>query len=70
MGKMRLFQAAVVWHPDLDKESEENMSSEILVEPYTTLEVDETTLAYKLVRKLDEKYINQMKQIEIIVRPF
>ena len=57
-------------NPDLDKEAEANMSSELLVEPYTTLEVDETTLAYKLVRKLDEKYINQMKQIEIIVRPF
>jgi hypothetical protein len=70
MGKLRLFQAAVVWHPDPNNEEEEKMDSVILVEPYTVLEKDDKTLAYKLVRALDEKYINQMNQIELIIRPF
>lgn len=70
MGRLRLFQVAVVWHPDTSKEEEEKMDSIVLTEPYTTLEKDETTLAYKIVRKLDEKYIDQMNQIEIIIRPF
>lgn len=46
------------------------MDSVILVEPYTVLEKDDKTLAYKLVRALDEKYIDQMNQIELIIRPF
>jgi len=70
MGRLKLFQAAVVWHPDLNKEEEEKMDSIILVEPYTVLEKDDKTLAYKLVRALDEKYIDQMNQIELIIRPF
>jgi hypothetical protein len=70
MGKLRLFQAAIVWHPDPNKEEEEKMDSVVLVEPYTVLEKDDKTLAYKLVRTLDEKYIDQMNQIELIIRPF
>ena len=70
MAKLKLFQAAVVWHPDPDKKEDEGKDSVVLIEPYTALAADEKTLAYKIVRKLDEKYIDQMVQIELIIRPF
>lgn len=70
MARLTLFQAAVVWHPNLNDEEEKTKDSVLLVEPYFTMEKDDKTLAYKIVRKLDEKYIDQMNQIEIIIRPF
>lgn len=70
MGKLKLFQAAVIWHPNMDDEAEQKLDSKLLIEPYVVLEKDEQTLAYKIVRKLDEKYLDQLNQIDIIVRPF
>lgn len=70
MGRLKLFQVAVLWHPNLSDDEEKNKDSELLIEPYFALEKDEKILAYKVVRKLDEKYIDQMEQIEIMIRPF
>lgn len=70
MAKLTLFQVAVLWHPDHKKEAEKEKDSVLIVEPYTVLEKDEKILAFKIVRGLDEKYMDQLNQIEIIIRPF
>lgn len=59
-----------MWHPDTSKDGEKNQNSELIVEPYFVTAKDEKTLAYKVVRKLDEKYVDTMNQIEILIRPF
>lgn len=70
MGKLNLYQVAVLWHPDPDKEEEENMKTKVLIDPYFELAKDEKTLAYKVVRKIDEQYVDTMNQVEILIRPF
>lgn len=70
MARLTLFQVAVLWHPDTSKEEEKNQSTRVLVEPMFELAKDEKALAYKIVKKLDDKYIDAMNQIEILIRPF
>jgi hypothetical protein len=46
------------------------MNTKVLVEPYFEVAKDDKALAYKVVRKLDDSYIDQMSQIELLIRPF
>jgi hypothetical protein len=70
MARLTLYQVAILWHPDPTKDDEKNLSTIVLVEPYFELAKDDKALAYKVVRKIDDKYIDQMNQIELLIRPF
>ena len=71
MGKSTLYEIVVLWHPDPNNDDEmKTKKSKVIIEPRYELANDEKSLLYRVSREIDEKYVEQMNQIEIIIRPF
>jgi hypothetical protein len=67
--KQKLFTYAILWHPTKE-EAEKGKKSEILVQPATILADSDKSAAIMVSRKIDEKYLTQLDQVEIIIKPF
>jgi hypothetical protein len=65
----KIYQYAVVWHPDEDQEKE-GKKSEIIINPDYLLAKDERSALITLSRNIPEKYLDQLDQLEIAIRPF
>lgn len=70
--KKRLFQYAVLFHErttnkDLQKEE---FNTQVIVPIGIMLATDEKIAALKIAREIDEKYVEQLQDIEILIRPF
>jgi hypothetical protein len=69
MAKKKLYEYAVIWHPN-EAQEKEGKSSKVLVDPSTVLEVDVKVVGLKAAMAIPDEYKDQLDQIEIAVRPF
>ncbi len=72
--RQRLFQYAVLWHPKEDKQLAGGTTitekSKIVKELTTVLAIDDKAVAILAARAIPEEYVDQLDQIEVLVRPF
>ncbi len=70
MAKLKLFQYAIILHPTEDQNTK-GVNSTLLGDGIKTILVNNTE-DVKIVagREIEDKYMHQLSQIEIIVRPF
>jgi len=67
--KQKLFQYAVIWHPN-DAQLKEGQKSKILVNLDTLLANDQNAAFLAAARKIPETYSESLDQVEIAIRPF
>lgn len=67
--KQRLFQYAVLWHPN-EAEAKEGKKSEILVQPKIVLAADQNGAQLSAAMDIPAKYKATLEQVEVAVRPF
>lgn len=68
-----MFMYAVLWHPKEQKAGETTVPSEkskIIKEPTWVLAPDDRTVGIIAARGIPEDYLEQLDQIEVLVRPF
>lgn len=66
--KLRLFEYAVLLHPETKKE--EKNKTILVKQPAWLLAKDEKQVGMLAAREVPEKYLDQLDRVEIIVRPF
>lgn len=67
--RAQLFEYAIIWHPT-EKECEQGAEPLILINPHSVLANNDDEVRIRAARLIPEGYLNQLKQIEIAVRPF
>jgi len=69
MEKQRLFQYAIIWHPTKD-EAKTGTKSLLVQDIKTILATDDRSLLILASREIPSTYLNQLEQIEIVIRSF
>ena len=69
MGKLRLFEYAVILHPEKDDNGRYRGDSE-LIEMKCVMAVDEKAATFKIARSIDADYENDYDRLEIAIRAF
>jgi hypothetical protein len=69
MEKQKLFQYAIIWHPTKE-EAKTQMKSLIVKDITTVLATDDRSLLILASREIPAMYLNQLDQIEIVIRSF
>lgn len=69
MGKLKLFQTAILFHPT-EEESKNGVNSKLVKEPEYVLAKDEKSAAMKANLAIPEEYHEKLDQIEVIVVNF
>lgn len=67
--KQTLYQYCAIWHPS-EKEAEAGTKSQIILELGSMLSNDQNSALLAVARKVPEKYVEQLDQVEILIRPF
>ncbi|MBM3136414.1 MAG: hypothetical protein FJZ89_14265 [Chloroflexi bacterium] len=67
---MKLFQYAILWHPTEKQIEDENLQSQLIVDITTVLAIDEKRALLIAARAIPEKYLTQLAQVEVALRPF
>jgi DNA-directed RNA polymerase subunit H (RpoH/RPB5) len=67
--RKRMIQYAILWHPNEDQ-AKAGQTSKFLVETTTVLAKDEKEVAVIAAKKIEDKFLDQLEQIDIVVRPF
>jgi hypothetical protein len=70
MKKSKLFQYAILWHPTEKQVKDDSAKSKILTELTIVLAADDKEVAILAARKITDEYLDQLDQVEVIVRPF
>ena len=73
MIRQRIFEYAVLYHPEEKRDKDGNVMrerSELLVDVTRVLASDEKEVATRAARALDEAYLDKLDLVEIVVRPF
>jgi hypothetical protein len=66
---MKLYEFAILYHPTAEQRKK-GQKDEIVVKPTTILAQDERTATLTAAREIPEKYMDQLDQIEVAIRPF
>jgi hypothetical protein len=66
MARLALYQYIVLKHPSKNEDGD----TKVLIPEGSVLDKNEKTVASKLLRKLPEEEMDNLENIEIIVRPF
>jgi hypothetical protein len=66
---MKLFQYAILWHPT-EKQQDDGQQSQVLVGITTVLAADHQKANVLAARAIPDGYLNQLAQVEVVVRPF
>ena len=66
---MKLFQYAILWHPN-KKELEEGLKSKVIVEITTVLAQDIQKAGMMASMEIPSEYKTVLDQVEIAIRPF
>ena len=71
-NKGKLFEYAVLFHPEPRKVGEEWVTdpSELIVEPTRVVARDDKAVAITASRAIPEKFLDKLDKVEVIVRPF
>lgn len=68
--KLKLFEYAMLLHPELDKDSKEMGKTTVLKSPAVLLAKDDKQVGILAARDIPEEHISHLERVEIIVRPF
>lgn len=70
----KLFEFAAIHHPkaksDEDKKAGRHPKSVLLLEPKRVLARDEKEVAIKAARELPDNVLDDLENVEIVIRPF
>jgi hypothetical protein len=66
----QLFQYAIIWHPTEKQVKDEGKKSEIIVELKTILANDLNSANIQAARAIPEAKLNELDQIQLVVKPF
>lgn len=67
----KLFQYAVIYHKRVMKENnQEEIQSELLVEPATVLAADDKVALLMVAKRIPDGHDGHLQHIEILLRPF
>lgn len=69
MAKLKLFQTAILFHPN-EEESKKGENSKLVGKPEFILAKDEKSAAMKANLSIPEEYHEKLDQIEVIVVNF
>jgi len=69
MENPKLFNFAIIWHPD-EKQSKEGEKSIIIKEPTLVLALNQHQVLVQAAMEIPNKYKDQLDQVEIVTRPF
>ena len=67
---MKLFEYAVLLHPEKDKEQKDIGKTEVLRPVSTILAKDEKQVGMIAAREIPNEHMDHLERVEIIVRPF
>lgn len=70
MARLSLFTYHVILHPEEVKKGEKQDDSQLIIKPTTVLAKDQQSLAFKVTREIDEKYVDMFDRIEVGIAPF
>lgn len=70
MKKSTLYEYAILWHPTEQQAKESNTKSKIIVGLTQTLASTNDSAAMVAARDIPAEYLDQLDQVEIILRPF
>jgi hypothetical protein len=68
--KLRLFEYAVLLHPEEDKDGKETGKTQVLKELTTLLAKDEGQVGLLAAREVPSEHVGHLERVEILVRPF
>lgn len=67
LNRKKLFEVAILLHEELDDSS---VKSEILRQPYVVLAENEREVTLRAAREIPEQYMDNLEDVEVVVRPF
>jgi hypothetical protein len=67
---MKVFQGLVVWHPTQDQKKEGKKSQVIVPFKSDILAPDQQAGLLMLGREIPNMYLDQLDQVEVVIRPF
>jgi hypothetical protein len=70
MSKLKLFQIAVLFHPNEKDKDKDGTKTKLIVEPRTILALDTQAAGFQAIRAIEEQYAEKSDQVEVVVRPF
>lgn len=68
--KLKLFEYAVLLHPETDKEGKESGKTTILKDLSRVLAKDDKQVGVIAAREIPNEHIDHLDRVEIVVRPF
>lgn len=68
--KLKLFEYAVLLHPEADKDGKDIGKTILLKEPTRLLAKDEKQVGMLAAREVPAEHLEHLEQVEIVVRPF
>ncbi len=68
--KLRLFEYAVLLHPETDKDGKEVGKTVIVKELSRLLAKDEKQVGVLVAREIPSEHMEHLDRVEILVRPF
>ena len=69
-GKGRLYEYAVLYHPEPEEEDGKRPRSELIVNVQQVLVRSQQEAMILAAREIPEKYLDKLDEVEIAVRPF
>lgn len=68
--KLKLFEYAVLLHPEMDKDGKETGRTEMIKSPSIILAKDDKQVGILAAREIPKEHIDSLDRVEIIVRSF
>lgn len=68
--KLKLFEYAVLLHPETDKEGKDIGKTEVLKAVSTVLAKDDKQVGVLAAREIPDAHVEHLERVEIVVRPF
>ncbi len=65
----KLFQYAAIWEPTTEQ-AKTGEKAKLIVDPKTVLCADDKSAMVLAARDIPESYLNQLDQVQVVVRPF
>jgi hypothetical protein len=70
MENLKLYQYAIFYVPTKEEVKEEKMGPTLISDVKSIIATDEKEVTIKVAREIPEQYIDRLKNITIVIRPF